>query len=110
MKYRQIKIESWPSRNYRPIAMIRLEPNELEDRLGIRFADDYDDLDYLKHAVLVLSSGDQLLLVRYRRAPQPGTEVNADAASDFARVRGQFLTDTGLAVSDVTWTPDGDGK
>lgn len=103
MTFWETKIEAWPSRDHRPIAVLRPEPGELGQKLSITFRDDRDDLDELRYAGLRLSGGDQILLVRHRRAPRPGTEVHADAGSDGAAVLQRFLCETGVSPHEVTW-------
>jgi hypothetical protein len=95
----------WRSGIDRPIAVLQREPEELENLgLGLRFEDDYDELDYLRHARLPTPSGRVYALVRHRSAPKPGTEVvtrvdSADFAADIAEVLDQL----GLCRSDIAW-------
>lgn len=105
MQGRQIEIDRWPSADCRPVAVLHPEPVDLQRGLGIAFRDGRDDLDDLKYAGLKLSSGDQVLLVRHRRAPKPGTEVYADAGVDSVRLVERLLLDTGLSRDDVAWSP-----
>jgi hypothetical protein len=105
MKYEQVEITSWPSCDARPIAVLRLEPEELGARLHLLFSDGEDDLDRLKQAGLRLFDGEQILLVRYLRAPTPGTDVYGDAGANAAELLERFLAATGLRRADVAWQP-----
>jgi hypothetical protein len=59
----------------KPIAVFRLEPNELATARCLNFREGFDDLDYLVFATLFLPSGCEVTLVRHTSAPSPGTEV-----------------------------------
>ncbi len=99
----QIRLGRWPSGNSIPIAVIDLEPEELERRYGWVFVEDSDDLDYLRYAALALSTGEQILLSRHRGAPNRGTEVYADSDSAVGRIRDRFLAEMGLGLEDLNW-------
>lgn len=103
MSFSQISVQSWTSRDCRPIAVLRPEPADLGRKLGIEFRDDRDDLDELEYAGLRLPSGDQILLVRHRHAPNPGTEVYGDAGADSVLLLERFLAATGLSSDLVSW-------
>jgi hypothetical protein len=60
---------------WEPIALLQAEPGQLEQRLGVQFQDSADDLDYLRLAVIDLSGGLRIGLVRHVRNPTPGTDV-----------------------------------
>lgn len=53
---------------WEPIAGFMLEPEDLERALGLRFQETFDGLDYLRLAILELSSGRRVALYRYRGA------------------------------------------
>ena len=59
----------------KPIATIRLEPQDISSRSGIQFEPAADDLDELEAAVLRSKSGRQFALVRHRHQPNPGTDI-----------------------------------
>jgi hypothetical protein len=93
----------WNGGDYRPIAVLTLEPDELSMRLGIIFFDEGDDLDHFEWAGLKLATGEQLLLVRHHHSPSPGTQVNADLGSDTTMVLNRFLDATGMTMAQVSW-------
>jgi hypothetical protein len=87
----------------RPIALLREEPDELE-RLGVRFEADADDLDELRHARVQTPAGRVYALVRYRRSPQPGTEVvTQEDSNNPLRDLEDVLRVLKLTAKDITW-------
>ncbi|WP_404788964.1 tetratricopeptide repeat protein [Altericista sp. CCNU0014] len=58
-----------------PVAVLRMEPDELTSTGVLSFREGFDDLDYLVFAMLSLPSGREVTLVRHANAPNPGTEV-----------------------------------
>jgi hypothetical protein len=78
--FRQLKEPGWPNAPTRTLGVLALEPSELEERLGLVFADEQDDLDDVSIAVLELpDTGRVFGLLRYRHSPSPGTEVHGYA-------------------------------
>jgi len=71
----QLPRDQWPIGLSLPIATLSLEPFELEERCGVVFFEDIDDLDFFKAAIIVTGGGETYALVRYRGCPSPGTEV-----------------------------------
>jgi len=64
------------------VAVLRLGPEELSERIGIRFQVAHDDLDMLDWARVIGLSGRPYALVRHRHAPEPGTQIVAPYDSD----------------------------
>jgi hypothetical protein len=88
----------------RPIALLRLEPENLALRAGINFEEVSDDLDQAKLCLIRTTEGRPYILLKYLRSPQAGTEVlttsdSADLASDLDEV----LEELGLTTRDVAW-------
>lgn len=106
MPIKQCDLDKWPSGNDRSIAVLQMEPSDLESRFGLRFVEDVDDLDFFSEAALQLPSGRRLLLIRYRRNSSPGTEVRADANDDDLAARSELLEALGEDDSVFTWVPD----
>jgi hypothetical protein len=106
MPYEQIEPAKWPSGDERTVAVLGLEPDQLESTYGIEFTRDLDDLDYHRYVGLRLRSGRQIMLLRYERSPGSGTEVLADAADDPAAARAELLAALDLTESAVTWRPE----
>ncbi len=52
------------SGDVKPVAVLKAEPDELTERLNIKFTDGRDDLDLFREAAVRLESGRWLLLVR----------------------------------------------
>ena len=57
------------------VAMFKQEPHDFQINNGLVFQSGYDDLDYLDFAMLTLTSGHDVTLVRHKGSPQPGTEL-----------------------------------
>jgi hypothetical protein len=100
------EMDGWPSGQARSIAVVQIEPSELQSRYGIVFSDGYDDLDYFAEAAVQLPSGQRLLLVRYRHHPSSGTEVRADANDDAQKARQELLRALNTDDSVFSWVSD----
>src|SRR5579883_851489 len=68
------KLPYWEVPATLPFAITKLEPLDLEDRLGIKFQASFDDLDFLSLAVLALPSGYRFSLIRHWGGA-PGTGI-----------------------------------
>jgi hypothetical protein len=87
-----------------PIALLRLEPEELTVKNALEFYESFDDLDYLRYSCLTLPSECPVTLVRHRGAPVPGTEICvATNNSDAAETVVEALKQLGLALQDLSW-------
>jgi hypothetical protein len=64
-----------------PVAVIRVEPEDLSRDLGLKFIRGHDDLDYLRLAAVSLNDGQPFLLVRHEGKPDPGTEIISSGAA-----------------------------
>lgn len=85
------------------IAVLRQEPDQLVDR-GLRFEDDHDGLDVLRHARLEIPSGKVFALVRHRGAPTPGTEVvTRDNSPSLLEDLEDALAQLRLTRDDLVW-------
>jgi hypothetical protein len=104
----QIQQPVWPSGRTRPIAVLRLGPDQLSARYGVRFHRERDDLDEADVAAVQLPSGRSLLFVRYRGNPSSGTEVAANSNDDPRAARSELLEALNLDYGALKWTPDGD--
>jgi hypothetical protein len=85
-----------------PIAMIAADPADLESRCGIRFHDSFDNLDYVKVAVVQLRDGQRLTLLRHRGTPVPDIELCAIDASPASYDAAQMLV-TMLGPLEISW-------
>jgi len=105
---RQIKISRWPKGLSLAVAVLRLEPGEIEDRYGVRFEESNDGLDRLKAAIIETDSGGKYALVRHQECSSPGTEVWIEAAApDSAIALRGVLEHLGAGSEDVTWVRPG---
>jgi hypothetical protein len=96
----------WPSGDARPIAVLDLGPDDLEQRFGLTFEEGFDDLDNYRLAALALDDGSQAWLLRHQGNPEPGTVIFADAAADAIATRRLVLGILDLDDRHVTWRPD----
>jgi hypothetical protein len=102
MSFKQTKAHA--SEPLRPIAVLRLEPQDFTSRFGVEFEEGSDDLDFTRSALIELDSGLVAGLVRYARSPEPGTELHAPERSvDPKFALSEFLAEFGLDERDVTW-------
>jgi hypothetical protein len=87
-----------------PIALLRLEPAEIAQKLGIRFESAEDDLDKFQTALLCTVSGKQFALVRYDNSPGTGTEIWVNEKSaNISRDLKEALEVLRMELSDVEW-------
>jgi hypothetical protein len=93
-----------------PVAVLRMEPDELTSTKALNFRAGFDDLDYLVFATLSLPSGREVTLVRHTNAPNPGTEVcvvphENEIAShqESALSILETLKTLHLSVADLSW-------
>jgi hypothetical protein len=96
----------WPSGDAKPIAVLRFSPDEVEERLNIKFTDGRDDLDAFREVAFRLESGRLLLLVRYQNDPFPGTQVQADSMDRPEDARRDLLQAFGLDEDAFSWVRD----
>jgi hypothetical protein len=87
------------------IAVLRLNPEELSERIGIPFQVAHDDLDILDWARVIGVSGRPYALVRHRHTPEPGTQIvvphdSRDPRADVLDV----LSGLKLSQRDLVWT------
>jgi hypothetical protein len=89
-----------------PVAIIALEPFEIEQKYHIEFNDSFDNLDYLKVAVLDMCSGVRVALKRHRGTPGPGTDIGVSARyiHDYEPVVAEVVDALGLHPDDVLWS------
>jgi hypothetical protein len=106
LPFQQVYKGRWPTGDAKPIAVLRAEPDELAERLGVEFTDGADDLDAFREAALHLASGRLLLLVRYQNDPFPGTQVQADSADNPDDARQELLQAFGFSEGAFLWVRD----
>lgn len=87
------------------VAVLRLQPEEIAERIGLRFRAAHDDLDVLDWARVIGASGRPYALVRHRHSPEPGTEIVVPYdSSDYWEAVLDVLNGLKLTEEDVTWT------
>jgi hypothetical protein len=87
----------------RPVAALRLNPITLSERLGLRFFEGFDDLDFLDWAEVGGRRG-RYALVYHRNAPRPLTQVVISSASQDPRREFEDVLETmQLTHADVAW-------
>jgi hypothetical protein len=87
-----------------PIALSRLEPDELAVKGAPKFRESFDDLDYLKYSCLTLPSERPVALVRHRGASVSGTKICiAENNLDAAETVVEALKQLGLSIQDLSW-------
>lgn len=73
--FRQIPLKQMERGLALPIATLKLEPDQISERLGLRFDTARDELDELQAAVFSSKGGRQFALVRHLNQPNPGTDI-----------------------------------
>jgi DNA-binding protein HU-beta len=87
-----------------PIAVLKIEPDQLARRHAIRFRAGYDDLDELRVARIKTPEGGEFALLRHVHAPKPGTEVVAlSRSTNVSRDIASILNLLDLTLADVVW-------
>lgn len=86
-----------------PIAVIAPTPQELAGRLRVRFRRRLEEFDMVESALITLSSGVKVELVRQLNNPFPGTQLWAEESRDPEALITEFLADSGIAAETVTW-------
>lgn len=86
------------------VAVIRLNPGELSQRVGLQFQVAYDDLDVLDWAPVIGLSGKSFALLRHRHASEPGTQIVVpyDSGDPWADVL-DVLGGLNLSEGDLVW-------
>jgi hypothetical protein len=85
-------------------ALVGQEPAEIAQRLGVRFDESFDDLDYLDIALLQIDQDTEFALVRHRGMPGGGTEIWMHT-EDWNRpeVLSRVLAELGIAADELLW-------
>ncbi len=89
-----------------PVLVVALEPSDFEQRLGVTFHDSFDNLDYLKVAVLQMPGGPRIAIIRHRGSPTPGTDICLSEAV-FDRnpaIVAQVLETLDVRGEDIVWS------
>ncbi|MEY2499779.1 MAG: hypothetical protein QOI07_113 [Verrucomicrobiota bacterium] len=88
----------------KPIARIRLEPEEITQRVNLSFESAHDDLDELQIASFSTQSGRQFTLVRHRYQPIPGTDIlTHERSTTLSEDLVDALAALSLKTDDLTW-------
>jgi uncharacterized protein YjbI with pentapeptide repeats len=86
------------------VAMIRQEPAEISRINRLEFKESYDNLDYLVYAILPLSLGSQVSLVRHKHSLDSGIEICVrHDQKDIARIISETLYELELDRNAITW-------
>lgn len=101
--FTQIPSEEIPIQDWRPLAILAVEPFEFADRFGVEFEEDHDDLDYFVFAALSLRSGKKLFLKRYKNDRIPGISIEVSKIELGPETLHEFLETFGLLDTDITW-------
>ncbi len=106
MKYTQVDLSRWHQLD-QCIAITVHNPEVLEEKCGLKFADDRDDLGELKVALIESESGKQFGLIRHLVSP-PGTDILVHSLSqDITADLKEFLDILPLKPADLSWVnPD----
>jgi hypothetical protein len=94
----------WPDGVCDEIAVIDVDVSEAEKLFSVKFAEDCDDLDIFKYAVLE-SSGRPFVLQRYKNRPNNGVVVITSRVSqeELSGVLSSFLDAFAIPKSRLTW-------
>ena len=103
---KQLQLNQWPALLNDEVAMISLEPADIQSRCGLQFDEDLDDLDYFDASVAV-ADGRLFGLMRYRHNPVGGTiivvEDNTFDGTKGAHQLKPILDALGASLDEITW-------
>ena len=101
LRFNQVPASTWPRGDARPLAVLRLEPEELPD---LRFELDADDLDEVAIAVIKAPEGWEFGLLRYARSPRAGTGVYVVVdESRMPNALAALTTALDMSTYDLAW-------
>ena len=80
----------------------------LVSHLNLPIFEGYDELDYLRFSVLIVPSGEVVMLGQYPRSPQPGTYLYVvDITSETPKIVVESCQQLGVAKDEIIWVyPD----
>jgi hypothetical protein len=90
-----------------PQAVLGRAPEYFEKRLGIKFLEDYDDLDYYKGVLLSLDDSTIFALKQYRGNDPKTTIVYLKSdqrdIDQITKIVGIIVNELGLQSDDIIW-------
>src|SRR5215217_3616444 len=104
--FRQIDSPRWSSQTCRAIGRLRMEPEHLTLRYGLRFSEGRDELGGARYATIAAASGRQFLFVRYADADTPGTAVWTDFNDSPREARADLLASLDATDEEFTWVQE----
>jgi hypothetical protein len=92
-------------RETEPIAVIKLQPQELEQKSKeLKFQKGYDDLDYLEYARLEVMPDRTIALISHENTPIPGTDVCVVPGQlDIVSILINTIDRLDLSDQDLSW-------
>ena len=102
--FRQQPLAEMPRLDFMPIATMKLDPQQLTERFGISFEDDFDDLYYLKGALVLPSKDNFLYLLKYINIETVSTDILIPRHAIAPQIQlDDFLHALGLNQTDLSW-------
>jgi hypothetical protein len=97
----QVPPGDWPAGNARPLALLPLEPDDLE---GIEFTTDVDGLGQLRMAVIETLDKWRFGLLRYLDSPVPGITAYVVAGdAQMAPALDALVVTFGIGRGELAW-------
>jgi hypothetical protein len=92
-------------RETEPIAVIKLQPQELEQKnKELKFQKGYDDLDYLEYVRFEVMPGCTVALISHENTPIPGTDICVDPERlDIVSILIKTIQQLHLFSIDLSW-------
>jgi len=105
----EIPYDGWPKNLNEHVAMIRLGPEDITKATGIKFYEDYDDLDYFRVAICSID-GLLIGLLRYKNSPAQGTIILTEdgwySPSTSRPALVELIKKLGASESDLSWVKE----
>lgn len=98
---RQLSLSEWPIGLEQDVAVLNLQPSDIQKRAGIRFERTHDGLDDFDGAVIQLGANKLLALQYYLNSPVPGTKLVLGKGSNLGLQEAVDLLN--LKRSEITW-------
>lgn len=104
MKFKPISYLNWPKGVSKRIALLDLQPEEIEQRYNLQFTETTDEFDYLKSLVIETEAGEKYALRQFRGSRRLGIELWVpETVENIDYALSLFFTVFDLPTSRLRW-------